>query len=533
MKLRWNFSVTALALTLVLALAGCATALTTQEGNALFVTQEIETPAALHQTVLPGSFDGSGRAQLAVVSVDRRGTGRVALLALDGGDWVTTIDGVLDAGVVFVDVARIAGRDRLIMYRRGSVDWFDPESGEQRPLIGLSIRYRASHDDGIPHLDIGRDVNGDGADDLLLPGLDGFRLALQSEDGSFGAPLRLGPPDPFADSKAHGDTRTYAQVGITAENMPWYFSRVHRFDYDLDGRPDLVFWNGDHFLVHRQDEKGGFAQTPDTFTTEVEFDFDGSYGLAFQFGDASVPSMLLGFGALTEHTVLQGFHDLNADGVADLVTLSLAGRSPFRLRGRYNVHFGQPGPGGVSFPADAGASFDSPGNAGGLQPWGYATQNFFDFDGDGVTDAAIGAVDIGLGNMAGAMIGNSVSIDLAFYRIRNGEHSAKPDWKRRVSSPFAPLDKRGPLFPTILTGDVDGDGRSDLLIGERWDELSVHLGVPGTEPVAARAISVAAPLPADERRARIADLDNNGREDVYIEHPCADGPGRIVVLMAR
>ena len=518
---------------LAVALAGYACALEAQQGSALFETHEIETPAALHQTVLPGSFDGSGRAQLAVASVDKTGTTRVRLLVLEGGEWVTTMDGALDPGVLFVDVARIAGRDRLITYRRGSVDWFDPESGEQRPLIGLTIPYRASQDDGIPHLDIARDVNGDGRDDLLLPGLDGFRLALQSDDGSFGAPVRLGPPDPFAGSKAYGDTRTYAQAGITAENMPWYFSRVHRFDYDLDSRPDLAFWNGDHFLVYRQDERGGFGESPDTFTTEAEFDFDGSYGLAFQFGDASVPSMLLGFGPRTEHTILQGFHDLNGDGVADLVTLSLAGRSPFRLRGRYNVHFGRPGDGGVSFPAAAGASFDSPGNAGGLQPWGYATQNFFDFDGDGVTDAAIGAVDIGLGNMAGAMIGNSVSIDLAFYRIRNGEHSAKPDWARRVRSPFAPLDKRGPLFPTILAGDVDGDGRSDLLIGDRWDELSVYLGVPGTEPVASRAISVAAPLPGDERNARIADLDNNGREDVFIEHPSADGPGRIVVLMAR
>ncbi|MCY4477874.1 MAG: hypothetical protein OXC70_07800 [Gammaproteobacteria bacterium] len=518
---------------LALALAGCPSMLTASENNALFETHEISTPAALHQTVLAGDFDGSGRAQLAVVSVDPTRSGRIRLIAFDGGDWIATLDDVLDPPVLFVDIARIAGRDRLIAYRRGSMKWLDPESGEQRTLVDLKVPYRASAEDGIPRLDIAQDLNGDGRDDLLAPDTDGFWLALQLEDGSFGQALKLGPGEPFATAKAYGNKRTYAQVGITVENLPWYSSRVHRFDYDQDGRRDLVFWNGDRFLVYRQDERGGFGRSPDTFATEVEFDFDGSYGLAFQFGDASLPSMLLGFGPRTEHTVLQGFHDLNGDDVADLVTLSLAGRTPFRLRGRYNVHFGRPGSGGTSFPADADASFDSPGKAGGLQPWGYAAQDFLDFDGDGVTDAAIAAVDIGLGNMAGAMIGNSISIDLAFYRIRAGEHLAKPDWSRTVRSPFKPLDKRGPLFPTILTGDVDGDGRSDLLIGERWDELSVFPGVAGREPVAPRAITVAAPMPGDERNARIADLDNNGKDDVYIQHPSDDGPGRIVVLMAR
>lgn len=529
MILRWNVVAPALAL----ALAGCTSALTAQRENALFETHEIATPTALHQTVLTGNFDGSGRAQLAVVSVNPARSLRIRLIAWDGEEWITTLDGALDRAVLFVEVARIADRDRFIAYRRGSVEWLEPESGEQRPLVDLRIPYRASHEDGIPQLDIARDLNGDGRDDLLLPDIDGFWVALQSEDGSFGAAVKLGPAEPFARSNAYGDKRTYAQVGITAENLPWYLSRVHRFDVDLDGRQDLVFWDGDQFLVHRQDELGGFGDEPGAFATEVAFDFDGSYGLAFQFGDASVPSMLLGFGPRTDHTILQGFHDLNGDAVADLVTLTLEGRSPFRLRGRYNVHFGRAGPNGASFPAAADASFESPGKAGGLQPWGYASQRFFDFDGDGVNDAAIAAVDIGLSNMVGAMVGNSVSIDLAFYRIRDGEHPAKADWTRRVRSPFKPLDKRGPLFPTILTGDVDGDGRSDLLIGERWDELSVYLGVPGKEPVAPRAIRVAAPLPGDERNARIADLDGDGKDDVYIQHPSADGPGRIVVLMAR
>lgn len=518
---------------MVLAACGAASNLNSGDANALFEIQEAAIPAAEHQTVLAGSFDGTDRAQLAVVSAGARGKPNIRLIALEDGEWRTSLDAVLGAGVLFVDVAQIAGQDRLLIYRHGSVDWFDPDTAEQRPLITLKTSYRSSADDGIPQLDITHDINGDGRDDLLIPDVDGFWLALQSRDGHFGQAVKLGPADPFADRNAYGDKRTYRQVGITAENTPWYLGRVHRLDYDRDGRQDLMFWNRDHFLLYRQNAQDGYEDTPDIAEVGLEFDFDGAYGLAFQFGDASVPSMLLGMGPRTHYTVLQGFRDLNGDGIADAVTLSLTGRSPFRLRGRYDVRFGRAAPGATFFPEAADTSFEAPGRSGGLQAWGYAAQDFLDLNGDGATDAAVGAVNIGLGGMFGAIAGNSVAIDLALYLLRDGEYPAKPDWERRVSSPFSPLNKRGPLFPTVLTGDVNGDGRSDLLIGERWDELSVFLGVPGKELIASRAITLNVAVPADERNSRTADLNSDGKEDVFIQHSSAAEPGRLIILMAR
>lgn len=529
MKMYWTIGPPAIVL------AACGATANLNPGNAdpLFETREVVLPAAKHQTVLAGSFDGTDRAQLAIISAGAMKTHDVRMLTLEDREWQTGLDAALEPGVLFVDVARIAGRDWLLIYRHGSVDSFDPFTGEQRPLIHLDTSYRYSPDDGIPHLDITHDVNGDGRDDLLVPDTDGFWLALQSPDGHFGQVVKLGPADPFADRNAYGDTRTYRQVGITAENTPWYLSRVHRLDYDRDGRQDLMFWNRDHFLLYRQNARGDFEDPPLSVDVGVEFDFDGTYGLAFQFGDASVPSMLLGLGEQSRHTILQGFRDLNADGLADLITLSLTGRSPFRLRGRYDVRFGRPAPGATFFPEAADTSFEAPGKSGGLTAWGYAAQDFLDANGDGATDAAVAAVNIGLGGMFGALVGNSIAIDLALYQLQDGEYPAEPNWERRVSSPFSPLNKRGPLFPTVLTGDVNGDGRSDLLIGERWEELSVFLGVPGQEPIASQAITLAVAMPADERNARIADLNRDGKDDVFIQHSSAAEPGRMIVLMAR
>ena len=88
--------------------------------------------------------------------------------------------------------------------------------------------------------------------------------------------------------------------------MHWYLDRAHGLDFDRDGRRDLAFWNEDHFLLYRQNAQGAFVDSPRRLNLGFAFDFDGSYGLAFQFADASLPSMLLGLNKRAKLTVLQG-----------------------------------------------------------------------------------------------------------------------------------------------------------------------------------------------------------------------------------
>ena len=511
---------------------GCIGTSATATADGMFTVHEIETGTAFHQTVLTGSF--SAGAALAVVDMDATGQQRVQFYGFDGDEWSAVLDPFRTTPALFVDVVGGADGDRLIAYRNGRVSWLDPDTATEHVLADLPAPYRAPRDAGIAQIDITRDLNGDGLDDLVIPNSDGFRVAVQLPDGSFAEPVKIGPPEPFLDAMSYGEKRTYGDVGITPENIPWYLARIHELDYDRDGLGDLAFWNGEQFDLYRQTETGTFQTTPDTFEIDVSFDFDGAYALAFQVGEANPASLLLGLGRRMEHKVLKGFRDLDADGIADLITLTVEGTSPLRFRGRFEIYFGRPVPNGTAFRAAPDTTVDTPGRSAGGEPWGYASHDFVDFDSDGDIDMALRAVDTRAGGMLRAIAANAISIDLAFYHLRDRVYPDRPDTTRRVASAFRPLSRRGPLFPTVLTGDVDGDGQMDLLIGDRWNRLSVFFATSGPDPFAGPAAKVSVDIPGDgDRNARLADLDGDGRQDGVIHHPSSTGPNRIVVLMAR
>ncbi len=486
-----------------------------------FEQHQVVTGGAQRQTVLTGFLLAGAVAELAAVHIDENDDRRLRIYAFGGGTWSPRLDATLRPEVSFVDVADIGGRDRLVTYGRGRLRWFDPESATERALVAVASSFKAPPRGEVPHVDVTRDVNGDGRDDLVVPDADGFWVFIQMSDGGFADPVKLGPS---------------AGVGGTLETFgyryhPWDQSRIHELDYNRDGLSDLVFWNGDHFAVHLQDERGLFAPVAETFTTDVTFDSDDLASLAAPLEirrrrrDQPLRGDLTG-------RVLHSFTDMNGDGVADLVVFSLDGASDrLAWHSTYEVHFGAPTPdGGTVFAPDAGTAIRSDGIPLGLRQ--------HDFDHDGQVDVMLTTLKLNhfklAGMMARALLTRSLSLGLEVYRMEGGIYPDKPNASRKIKG-HAPgvSGEKGILYPAVLIGDVTGDSRSDLLVQKGREALRVFVGVPGPDLFAERPLTVAVAMPRGEEYTWLVDLNKDGKQDVLVHHPSTSQPQTVTMLVAR
>ena len=510
-----------------------------------FEQYEVVIGSAERQTVLTGFLLGGAMAELAVVNIDENDDHHLRVYAFGDSTWAPLLDATLCPEVLFVDVANIGGRDRLIAYEPGRLNWFDPESATERTLVAVTANFNPPRSGEIPHVDVTRDVNGDGRDDLVVPDVDGFWVFIQMSDGAFADPVKIGPSTDMS--------RIYGADGYRYD--PWSQSRVHEIDYNRDGLSDLVFWKEDHFEVHLQDARGLFAPEAEIFTTDVAFDSDDLSSLAT--GD------MMG-------KVLHSLSDLNGDGVADLVVFSLQGRSIASKRSTYEVHLGAPtADGGTAFAPEVGATFQSDGSI-------QLGMDRHDFDRDGQVDLMLTTIDLdfledSLWKSIKGFMGDDIRLDLEFYHMEGGRYPDTPDAIRRIALDGVPshrepgsvsLDivlrgatherrKTQKSWPrafntTLLIGDVTGDGLSDLLIGQHPRHLGVFVGMPGPDLFSQRPQGVAVAVPNDEEYTWLVDLNKDGKQDILMHHPFtlrdAHGarrlplgtePQRVTMLIAR
>ncbi len=533
--------------------------MTSAAGQVNFEQYEVVTGAAQRQTVLTGFLLEGPVAELAVVHVDENDERRLRIYAFGADSWAPMLDATLAPGVLFVDVVNIGGRDRLVTYEPGRLNWFDPDSATERALVSVTSNFNPPRRGEVPHVDLSRDVNDDDRNDLVVPDTDGFWVLIQMSDGAFADPVKIGPSTDMAG--------IYGADGYRYD--PWSQSRIHEIDYNGDGRNDLVFWNEDHFEVHHQDERGLFAPVAEAFTAEPAFDSDQLFSLAT--GDMA-------------GKVLHSLTDLNGDGVGDLVVFSLEGRTISSKRSAYEVHFGSATPeGGTRFAASADLAIRSDGRI-------QLGMDRHDLDRDGQVDLMITTIEREFlasnpfRNFRGFM-GGSIFLDIEFYRMAGGLYPDKPDATRKIKLHFPAAHREPGWIPLdlalrggkhearktqdrhlrafnsiLLLGDVIGDGRPDLIV--EWHKrlrevfyfrskvqdlatLGVFIGVPGPDLFAQRQQKVTVAIPKDEEYiwdedsawdgeyTWLVDLDKDGKLDVLMHHPSTIGPHRVVMLIAH
>ena len=481
-----------------------------------FDQYEVATDVAVHQTVLTGFLLGGAIAELAVVNIDDNGDRRTRIYVFEEDAWAPYLDTTLCRDVLFVDVANINGRDRLITYEPGRLNWFDPESATEHALVAVTSNFNPPRSGEIPHVDLTRDLNNDDRDDLVVPDVDGFRVFIQTSDGAFASAVKVGSRTEMA--------RFYGDNGYRYN--PWARIGIHETDYNRDGRSDLVYWSDDRFEIHHQDEYGLFAPETKTFTTDVAFDSDTITSLVAPHGVRRRRKDHQPVGDL-EGRVLHSLTDQNGDGVADLVVFSLKGGSLWRMHSTYEVHFGEPTPDGTVFAPDVGTVIESDGIPFGLRQ--------HDLDHDGQVDILITTIKPRLlkaiGMIVGSLLTGTGSLDLEFYRMDGSVYPDKPSATRKVRSyPGGSGEKTAHL--SVLIGDVNGDRRSDLLVQHSWEELHVYVGVPGRELFAQRPQKIKVAMP-NEEYTWLVDFNRDGKQDVLMHHPSATEPNRVTMLIAR
>ncbi len=486
---------------------------------------EVVVGAAERLTVLTGFLLDGPVANLAALHIDGDGDRRLRIFSFQDGDWSPALEASLRRDVSFVDIANIDGQDRLVAYGDDRLTWFDPASGEERELVAVTSDFKASPRREVLHVDITRDLNGDGRDDLAVPHGHGFQVLVQAGGGqtngaTFSEPLRIGP--------AAGLERVYGADGY--RYTPWdEGGRIHEMDYDLDGRSDLVFWKDGHFEVHLLTEDGLFSPEARTFTTGVAFDSDQIASLAAPEGIRTRRLDHMPEGERTGR-VLHSLTDMNGDGVTDLVVFSLKGSSLWKMHSSYEVYFGAPGPGGgTEFSPAVGAVVESQGIIAGVDR--------HDFDGDGQVDVVLTAFEPTIFSAARVLIMSiftgAGSFDLEFFRMEDGRYGRRPAAVREIRPRSPRKTGERTFWPAVLLGDVNGDGRSDAVIARNRKALHVHLGTPGPDLFAKRPRRIATPVPEDEEYIWLADLNGDGIQDVLMHHASVPAAQRVTILMSR
>ncbi len=466
-----------------------------------FAIDELRVPGRL-TAVHAEDVDGDGRRDLLAlfsVGAPPRIERRVALFLNHRDRFSPVPDRIVTAprDAAFVDLADVDGDHHLellfgsargLAYLGGS---WDGSMHELADLPGLAL---LPDEEQLVFLDVARDWNGDGRDEILLPLVDRIAMLARGADGGWTriGDLQLPPRASYSVRADSYDPRARNYWLRAVLTVP----ELRLGDFDGDGRADLFALTEDSVTVYR----GGGAL------------FEPAPALVLPLRTRSEAEVDRN-SAVVQITV----RDLDGDGVADLAVNKVTGGIS-AMEGRTAFYYGRRG-GGYGEPRQL------------LAQAGFAGSLLFgDLDGDGLPELVLPHAAVGFAEAVRVMVARKLAMGFAVRRNLGAKGFAdRPsiDLSIDLAVDYSGFAELGSPFPT-LDGDFNGDGRPDLLGPHGTDALAVWLG--GGKSLLAEYPKAIVHVPLS-RSLQVVDLDGDRRADVVMfQRHRADRQGSITVL---
>lgn len=470
-----------------------------------FVRSKIEFPGKIEDHLL-ADVDGDGLLDVLVVhatagdrfdfrlAVCRQQPGR----RFGGCDMLDLPEDVRAFDVGNVDPAPGA---ELVMVTDQGVFWaaFGRDHFGPRQLLAELPSVFAGTDADIPRpLELLFDLDGDGRDELILPGPDGPTWL--KPDGSsqlFESPAVVLYRMANRGSDLNAALRSGFQSRVTREMIT---PDLYAFDWNGDGRLDIVTQLDNVLRVFLQDETGGLPSQPSRTiqrTTLAEDELDSSFT-----------------GEVTS------FAQLDADGQADLI-LTKWGSSKERTRMDRAIFFSRPD---GSYPETPDQLVRSESIT--------ADFDLVDLNGDGSLDLVIPFFHFAPSQAVKMVTQNALRWQLRLFLMGEGGRYAQDEGKQ-----FVRVDRRvvldykldilklvfgnqarptGRIAPLLDFGaDFNGDGYADLAADDGADRLRIYWG----NAEARYSSSPDLVVPFESTLAYdLVDADGDGRTDLFAYH---------------
>ncbi len=321
-------------------------------------------------------------------------------------------------------------------------------------------------------LDAEVDLDGDGVEECVLPGADGYRIIASGR-----APRHLPLPVPPAlEYSAHRSL-------LLAFAIP----RLKPLDLDGDGRTDLA--GGLPGEIHV------FAQGPDG-----------------AFAASRLPFPALAPRPPDEERASAALEDVDGDGKADLLLTQTPARVGLfeRFTSQHSLFLGP-----ALFDADGSGRLATPASS--FKVDGLSVNPaLFDFDGDGDRDLVVTSLGV---DMQSRLM-KRVMADYMVFRYDAEARGFERQPLFRVSRPFpiAQLEANSTAPVCFLSGDFDGDGARDLLDTADGGHITILAGTSDTGFLSADRYGFRQEIFRARAEVgndvRIGDLDGDGADDL-------------------